>query len=600
MNPVSLLFLSCAALGAAPDALVLNFTSPHCPPCQQAAPVVARLYRQGYEFRKVDVTQHPEVARKFGVTNLPTFLLLVNGQEADRIVGFRGEEHLTAFAQKARRPQEAEGAAFTPTDAPAAVPLPRSSPRESQEPVALDNEPAKSRFQFPFLKSKAAAEKENKSPQPKVVRAKLDGSDRLSTTPVSFEQSNTPADPFVASTRIRVKDDSGASFGSGTIIESRPGRSLVLTCGHIFRDLSRNARIEVDLFDGDRSETYVGKVVHYIEEPADVGLISIATADPLPAVPIAPAGYRVRRGDPVLNVGCSGGDPPTKQQLNVTALNRYLGPDNIECTGVPVQGRSGGGLFSGAGQVIGVCVAADPRDQRGLYAGLGTIYELLDQCGLERLYQPSGTVPSRQPQRPFEDDWEIVSNETGNRQLGGHSRDRQDVQSVQPALSSEQDEPSADSIPAEFSGGSRFGASELRPGDIAGIGEALENAGEAEVVCIVRSLDDPQAASKVVIINRASSKFVSYLTDELDPQRQPITTALKVSGTPGDKAHSARRAQKKSRATLQVGGVPVSPTRSTERTREPGQNTTGWAGSRSVENRTSAQPQRYRRSSRSK
>jgi thiol-disulfide isomerase/thioredoxin len=593
MNPVSLLFLSCAALGAAPETLVLNFTSPHCPPCQQAAPVVARLYRQGYEFRKVDVTQHPEIARKFGVTNLPTFLLLVDGREADRIVGYKGEEHLTAFAQQARNQKAADAASFLPTDAPAAVPLPRSAPRESQSTAVADNEPAKPRFQFPFLKSKTESAEQDASEQPNVVRAKLDGVDRRGTTPVSFEQKDAPADPFAASTRIRVKDDNGASFGSGTIIESRPGRSLVLTCGHIFRDLGRNARIEVDVFDGEQIKTYVGKVVHYIEDPADVGLISIATADPLPAVSVATAGYRVRRGDPVLNVGCSGGDPPTKQELNVTALNRYLGPDNIECTGVPVQGRSGGGLFSGAGQVIGVCVAADPRDRRGLYAGLGTIYELLDQCGLERLYQPSGTVPSRQPQRPFGDDWEIVSNEDGGQPLGGHSRADH---AAEPATASER---LADVIPAEFTGGSRFGASELRPGDIAGIGRALEGAGEAEVVCIVRSLDDPQAASKVVIINRASSKFVSYLTDELDPQSQPITTALKVSDTPADDAQAAQFARK-SRAALQVGGIATSPARPTGRTNDSVQHSAGAGQSQSARQHISAEPQRYRRSSRSK
>jgi hypothetical protein len=46
---------------------------------------------------------------------------------------------------------------------------------------------------------------------------------------------------------------------------------------------------------------------------------------------------------------------------------------------------------------------------------------------------------------------------------------------------------------------------------------------EAEVICIIRSLNDPRSASHVVIINRASPKFLAYLRGELQ-QQQPTTT----------------------------------------------------------------------------
>src|SRR6185369_9800205 len=191
--------------------------------------------------------------------------------------------------------------------------------------------------------------------QPLVARAKND------SDPVAAIAAVRPT-PLTASVRIRVQDGKGENFGSGTIVDSRIGRTLILTCGHIFRNLEPSSVIAVDLFSGGRTEVTTAKLVKYDME-ADVGLISIGTDVALPVCRVAPVDFDVQKGMPVVSVGCGGGEKPTVQQLRVTALNRYLGPDNLECSGVPVQGRSGGGLFTPDGLVIGVCTAADPRDQ---------------------------------------------------------------------------------------------------------------------------------------------------------------------------------------------------------------------------------------------
>ena len=93
------------------------------------------------------------------------------------------------------------------------------------------------------------------------------------------------------------------------------------------------------------------------------------------------------RADRVVSIGCSQGEPPSVERLRVTVLNRYLGPDTIECTGVPGQGRSGGGLFTTAGSVVGICTNADPHDHRGVYAGLKPIHELLRSRGWRPSFQ---------------------------------------------------------------------------------------------------------------------------------------------------------------------------------------------------------------------
>ena len=44
---------------------------------------------------------------------------------------------------------------------------------------------------------------------------------------------------------------------------------------------------------------------------------------------------------------------------------------------------------------------------------------------------------------------------------------------------------------------------------------------QSEVICIIRPVNQPHAASRVVVINRASRKFMAYLTGEMKDQLVP-------------------------------------------------------------------------------
>jgi len=75
----------------------------------------------------------------------------------------------------------------------------------------------------------------------------------------------------------------------------------------------------------------------------------------------------------------------------VTAVNRYQGFPNVSISGKPLSGRSGGGLFNSAGEIVGVCSAADGSE--GLYCGLEAIQKLMStnpnpskSTGLEASY----------------------------------------------------------------------------------------------------------------------------------------------------------------------------------------------------------------------
>ena len=78
-----------AAVAAAPLAMV-DFWADWCGPCKMLSPVIESIGGQ-YEGKvlvgKVNVDEEPELARRFGVMNIPTVVFLKNGQEIDRKVG---------------------------------------------------------------------------------------------------------------------------------------------------------------------------------------------------------------------------------------------------------------------------------------------------------------------------------------------------------------------------------------------------------------------------------------------------------------------------------------------------------------------------------
>lgn len=479
MTTVSLLLLSLATADAGQPAsrgVLLDFTATWCGPCQQMNPIISRLKRQGYPVRKVDVDRERQLAQQFNVRSMPTFILVVDGQEQKRIVGMTSESQLRRMlSQIPRGPKPSARSTPDPRNIAKSRPSQTPTSRGPVQMAELDAPRAPARrsspsgFLFPFGGNASAVA--SAPTKPAVIRAKLD--QESPRRRVTVEE-----DPLSSSVRVRIEGMDGVNFGSGTIIRSQPGRTVILTCGHIFRELKPNAKIEVDIFDGTQTETFVGKTIGYDLE-GDVGLLSIATDTALAASPIAGLLDEVRVRQGVYSIGCGGGDPPSREDVFVTALNRYLGPDNIECTGQPLQGRSGGGLFNNEGDVVGVCVAVDPRDKRGLYAGLQVIHELLAKHELADLIPESPL-----PQDP------VIAKAAGE----SVPNKRELAPPTKTAVAKGRDV----SLPV-----------------------GLNTPGEAEVICIVRPLNQPKSASQVVIINRASSRFVSYLTDELNDQPVP-------------------------------------------------------------------------------
>ncbi|NUQ66550.1 MAG: thioredoxin family protein [Pirellulales bacterium] len=56
---------------------VLAFTASWCAPCQRAKPALVQIQAAGVDVEIIDIDAHPDLARKHGITEVPTFIVYV-------------------------------------------------------------------------------------------------------------------------------------------------------------------------------------------------------------------------------------------------------------------------------------------------------------------------------------------------------------------------------------------------------------------------------------------------------------------------------------------------------------------------------------------
>jgi len=427
------------ALAGTGETVLLDFTSRSCGPCQTMEPTIGRLTRDGYPVRQIDVAQHPDLAAQFQVTGVPCFVMLSNGREIDRVVGDCSHARLVEMFATAQ-PQSSST-------------LP-SSAEPNRLPTASSND---------------------------IVRAQSPESTLVAVASTNVNVADPRRGAFDATIRLRIEDASGHSIGTGTIVDTHGHEALAVTCGHIFRDSGGQGRVLVDLFPGGQLRTVEGTLLSY-DLTRDIGLVSFVPGFAVSLARIAPAGHRFANGDAVFTVGCDNGREPSVRDSRITSIDRYLGPPNIEATGEPAQGRSGGGLFSQDGFLIGICNHGDPRDDEGIYASLPTIHWELDRVGQRRLYQPNAEALARQGLSPSRSD--------PRRAAANSEATARAVSPVVMASVTRQDAAPRNQVESDLA------------------------QSDTEVICIVRSRGNPQAQERVYVLEQPSSDLLDRLARE--------------------------------------------------------------------------------------
>jgi thiol-disulfide isomerase/thioredoxin len=476
---------------------LLDFHADWCAPCRAMQPTIEALEAKGYPIRKVNISRERELAAQYRVQSVPCYVMLVDGKEVERVSGGTSFSRLEKMFKSAGYVLDAAPNGHPPGGAPQTFAANEAPPRNpAAAGVAVSMPPAGALRDPNVLPANAAI-------RPADMQIRQAAPPMAGNFNLPSSQTGGPipdARLIAASVRIRVADPTGNSCGSGTIIDARGGKALVLTCGHIFRDSKGLGKIEIELFGPYAGKKVEGRLESYDADERDVGLVSIQMPEPIAAARLAPVGYAVRPGDAVASVGCDHGADPTLRRNRVNVSNAA----NLWVDDQPTEGRSGGGLFSAEGYVIGVCNGCDPRDREGLYAPMSRICAELDKVGLSFVYQsPQGWEKSTANQPSIL----LASNEVPS--MPAEMPDM-NASINNAAVSAENLASRAPTTPVPPAAGS---SAELNAGERAALDEIRRHLKDgAEVVCVIRPRNVPGAKSEVIMLDKASPELVRQLS----------------------------------------------------------------------------------------
>ena len=77
--------------------VLVDFWSPMCAPCLVMGPIIeeiAKEFEGKLKVGKLNVSENMEIAGRYGIRSIPTFIIFKNGQPIDGIIGARPKQFL--------------------------------------------------------------------------------------------------------------------------------------------------------------------------------------------------------------------------------------------------------------------------------------------------------------------------------------------------------------------------------------------------------------------------------------------------------------------------------------------------------------------------
>ena len=80
------------------DIVLVDFYADWCGPCKMLSPIIDEVAKEeNVKLIKINVDNHEELSRRFGIMSIPTVIVFKNGEESHKNIGLTSKEEIISW-----------------------------------------------------------------------------------------------------------------------------------------------------------------------------------------------------------------------------------------------------------------------------------------------------------------------------------------------------------------------------------------------------------------------------------------------------------------------------------------------------------------------